>query len=269
MSAKILFMLILIATITAVPAFAENLNVVVKGLNTKVNYALDYESSGATIEAVYADLDSISLIFEVSISESHGDITIEFDRNIFDAKIGDNDDDFFIISDGEEIKFDEEKSEDMRMLSFSVPQGTEEFEIFGTMLFGESFLLNIEEAAAAAEEAKILADQEERKEFYKLVEEMEANVERINERIAEELAAEAEQARITALAEACGEGTIFLDGECVNQGLIGPQPESIESGPLINSIFAAMGIGLAVMIILWGIGRSRHKKLSVVESDDS
>ena len=42
-----------------------------------------------------------------------------------------------------------------------------------------------------------------------------------------------------------------------------------DSGPLINSIFAAMGIGLAVMIILWGIGRSRHKKSSVVESDDS
>ena len=112
-------------------------------------------------------------------------------------------------------------------------------------------------------------DKKGSKEFYKLVEEMEANVERINERIAEELAAEAEQARITALAEACGEGTIFLDGECVNQGLIGPQPESIESGPLINSIFAAMGIGLAVMIILWGIFRSRHKKSSVIESSDS
>ena len=41
------------------------------------------------------------------------------------------------------------------------------------------------------------------------------------------------------------------------------EEESIDSGPLINSIFAAMGVGLAVMIILWGIGKKRgHKKLS-------
>ena len=73
-----------------------------------------------------------------------------------------------------------------------------------------------------------------------------------------------EEARLAALAEACTEGTIFVDGECV----VEPE-ESIDSGPLINSIFAAMGIGLAVMIIVWGIFRSRHKKSSVVESDDS
>ena len=35
------------------------------------------------------------------------------------------------------------------------------------------------------------------------------------------------------------------------------EEESIDSGPLINSIFAAMGVGLAVMIILWGIGKKR------------
>jgi len=47
------------------------------------------------------------------------------------------------------------------------------------------------------------------------------------------------------------------------------EEELPDSGPLINSIFAAMGIGLAVMIILWGIGRSRHKKSSVTELADS
>ena len=62
---------------------------------------------------------------------------------------------------------------------------------------------------------------------------------------------------------ACGEGTIFEDGEC-----IAVQFEPLNSGPLINSIFAAMGIGLAVMIILWGIGKKRgHKKLS--DDEDS
>jgi len=30
-----------------------------------------------------------------------------------------------------------------------------------------------------------------------------------------------------------------------------------------------MGIGLVVMLILWGIGKARHKERSVVESDNS
>ena len=68
--------------------------------------------------------------------------------------------------------------------------------------------------------------------------------------------------------ESCGDGTVYVDGECVNEGLVGPQPEPVDSGPLINSIFAAMGIGLAVMLILWAIGRGRHKERSI-EVDDS
>ena len=118
--------------------------------------------------------------------------------------------------------------------------------------------------------------QEEKEHFYAVVvPQMEASVERINERIAEEQAAEKaeelakqEEARLLALMEACGEGTVYADGECVNEGLIGPQSEPIDSGPLINSIFAAMGIGLAVMLILWAIGRARHKERSI-EVDDS
>ena len=106
--------------------------------------------------------------------------------------------------------------------------------------------------------------------------ELDAAAERINAQIAAEKAeavaakaAAEEEARILALMATCGDGTVYVDGECVNEGLIGPQPEPVDSGSLINSVFAAMGIGLAVMIIVWGIFRSRHKKSSVVESDDS
>ena len=74
-----------------------------------------------------------------------------------------------------------------------------------------------------------------------------------------------EDARIAFLKASCGEGTLYEIGV----GCVALEEESIDSGPLINSIFAAMGIGLAVMVIVWGIFRSRHKKSSVVESDDS
>ena len=278
---KIIFTLVLIATISTMPAFAASSSIEVGGL-MKVNHALNYDTTGINLKSVTADLDSISLIFEVSVLEcsAHSienarcdpiyDMTVAFDRTIFDAKIAGEDDEFFIIADAEEITFEEEKNDTTRTLSFSLSPGTEEFEIFGTILFDESFLLKLEEM----EKAKALKEEEERKYFYEVLQpELDAAAERINERIqaeqAEKAAKEAEAARIALLMEACGDGTIYVDGECVNEGLVGPQPEPVDSGPLINSIFAAMGIGLAVMIILWGIGRSRHKKLSVSELDNS
>ena len=123
------------------------------------------------------------------------------------------------------------------------------------------------------EKAAALKEDEIRKEFYASIAEMDAAAQRINDKMAAEKeaidAAAEEEARIAALMATCGNGTVYVDGECVNEGLIGPQPEPVDSGSLINSVFAAMGIGLAVMIIVWGIFRSRHKKSSVVELDDS
>ena len=271
---KIVLALTLITVISITPAFAEPVPIEVDGL-MNIHHAISFTSSDITIEHISADLESISLIFQIqaSESESENDISIIIQRQIFDAKIGDEDDEFFIIADGEEITFEEAKDDITRTLSFSIPQGTEEFEIFGTYLFNESFLLKLEEA----KKAKELADAESKKYFYEvLVPQMEENVKRINDEIAAEqaekeaaAAAAKEASRITALMDACGDGTVYVDGECVNESLTGPQPEPVDSGPLLNSIFAAMGIGLAVMIILWGIGRSRHKERSTDESDNS
>ena len=270
MISKTVLTLALITVITITPAFAETIGIEVNGV-MKVNHGASFSTTGIEIISASADLESIALVFQVLVSESEseGDISITFDRTVFDAKIGNVDDEFFIIADGEEITFTEEKGDDSRTLSFSIPQGTEEFEIFGTILFDESFLLQLEEL----EKAAALKEDEQRKEFYESVAAMEAAAQRINDKIAAEAEAAAaaaeEESRIAALMATCGDGTVYVDGECVNEGLMGPQSEPVDSGSLINSVFAAMGIGLAVMIIVWGIFRSRHKKSSVVESDDS
>ena len=274
MMTKIVLALALSTIISITPAFAETIAIEVNGV-MKVNHGVSYSATGIEITSASADLESIALVFQVLVSESEseGDVSITLDRAVFDAKIGDADDEFFIIADGEEITFEEAKDDITRTLSFSIPQGTEEFEIFGTILFDESFLLKLEEA----EKAQALKEEEERKYFYEVLQpQLEEQAKKFNDAIAAEKAAEAaaeaaaaEKARMIALMATCGDGTIYIDGECVNEGLIGPQPESVDSGPLINAIFAAMGIGLAVMIILWGIGRSRHKKSSIVESSNS
>ena len=46
------------------------------------------------------------------------------------------------------------------------------------------------------------------------------------------------------------------------------EKESVNPTPLLYGIFSAMGIGLAVTLILWGIGKRSHKKLDA-ESDAS
>ena len=64
----------------------------------KVNNAVSYTSTGIEIESILADLESIALIFQVSVSESEseGDISVVFDRTVFDAKIAGEDVEFFI-----------------------------------------------------------------------------------------------------------------------------------------------------------------------------
>ena len=235
LNSKIFILFALIATISTAPAFAELDSILIKGLDTKVNYHLQYTSDGMTVDSVVADLDFISLIFDVSVTEAIGAMSITLDRHVFDAKIGSEDDEFFILADGEEVQFTEEKNDISRTLSFIIPQGSEEVEIIRTILFGNSFLLAMEQAEAQAEAA------------------------------AQAEAETQEEDRLAQLMDACGEGTVFEDGACVLEVI---EKESVNPTPLLYGIFSAMGIGLAVTLILWGIGKRSHKKLDA-ESDAS
>ena len=93
------------------------------------SYDIDYNANNVVLKSVTADLDFISLIFETEVSGSEGDVSITFQRDFFDAKLGYSDDDFFILSDGDEIEFEEVKTDESRTLSFSISAGTEEIEI--------------------------------------------------------------------------------------------------------------------------------------------
>ena len=261
MLAKTLVIFVLIATIAITPAFASTIPIEIKQLNALLHYDIPYTSTGVVINSVTADLDFISLIFGISVTEPLGEISITFDRDIFDAIIDEEDDEFFILADGEEVQFVEQKIGNDRTLSFAVPAGTEELEIIGTILFDASFLDAVKAIEQQDEEEKKALAKAQGEAMKKLIEEEAAKTKAEHEA---RMAAQ-EESRLAVLEEACGEGTTFVDGECIV-----PEKESIDSGSLINSIFAAMGIGLAAMIILWGIGKKRgHKKLSDDGSDDS
>ena len=265
MKLNIAYVTVLIAAIMIPSAFADS-------VTTEINstsYDIEYTGNNVILKSATADLDFISLIFETEVTGTDGDVTITFQRDFFDAKIGYSDDDFFILSDGDEIEFEEIKDDTSRTLSFSLSAGTEEIEIIGTILADNSFL---EEQKEQAEQE--IKDKEAAEKEAAAIDEAkkEAAEKAAAEKAAADAAAKAEQEaklaeeqRLEKLMSSCGDGTVFENGECVLSPMA-KNATDMRTGPLIYSIVIAMSLGIIITLILWGIGKRSHKVLS---DDDS
>lgn len=265
MKLNIAYVTVLIAAIMIPSAFADSVTTQIDS----TSYDIEYTGNNVVLKSATADLDFISLIFETEVTGTEGDITITFQRDFFDAKIGYSDDDFFILSDGDEIEFEEIKDDTSRTLSFSLSAGTEEIEIIGTILADNSFLEEQKEQAQQEIKDKEAAEKEAAAidEAKKEAAEKEAA-----EKAAAEAAAKAEQEaklaeeqRLEQLMNSCGDGTVFENGECVLSPMA-KNATDMRTGPLIYSIVIGMSLGIVIMLILWGIGKKSHKVLS---EDDS
>ena len=253
MKLKTVYITALIFSIMIPSAFADTVSTEID--NT--NYDIVYTGNNVVLESATADLDFISLIFETNVSGSEGEITITFQRDFFDAKLGYSDDDFFILSDGDEIEFEEVKTDESRTLSFSLSAGTEEIEIIGTILATNSFLIEQEQQAEDSA-AKAQADAE-------AAAQAQADAEAVAQAQADAEAKNIEEKKLDKLMNSCGDGTVYENGECVLSPM-GKNASDTRTGPLIYSIVIGMSIGIVIMMILWGIGKKSHKVLS---DDDS
>ena len=255
MKLKIAYITVLFFSLAIPSAFADTVSTEIDD----TSYDIDYNANNVVLKSVTADLDFISLIFETEVSGSEGDVSITFQRDFFDAKLGYSDDDFFILSDGDEIEFAEVKTDKSRTLSFSLSAGTEEIEIIGTILANNSFLIEQEQQAQDAEAAaQAQADAE-------AAAQAQADAEAAAQAQADADAKNTEEEKLDKLMNACGDGTIYENGECV----LSPMEKNasdMRTGPLIYSIVIGMSIGIVIMMILWGIGKKSHKVLS---DDDS
>ena len=265
MKLNIAYVTVLIAAIMIPSAFADSVTTQIDS----TSYDIEYTGNNVVLKSATADLDFISLIFETEVTGTDGDVTITFQRDFFDAKIGYSDDDFFILSDGDEIEFEEIKDDTSRTLSFSLSAGTEEIEIIGTILADNSFL---EEQKEQAEQE--IKDKEAAEKEAAAIDEAkkEAAEKAAAEKVAADAAAKAEQEaklaeeqRLEKLMSSCGDGTVFENGECVLSPMA-KNATDMRTGPLIYSIVIAMSIGIILTLILWGIGKRSHKVLS---DDDS
>ena len=265
MKLKIAYITVLFFSLAIPSAFADTVSTEIDD----TSYDIDYNANNVVLKSVTADLDFISLIFETEVSGSEGDVSITFQRDFFDAKLGYSDDDFFILSDGDEIEFEEVKTDEYRTLSFSLSAGTEEIEIIGTILANNSFLIEQEQQdAEAAAQAQADADAKAQAEAAAQAQAeaaAQAQAEAAAKAHAEADAKNAEEEKIENMMNTCGDGTVYENGECV----LSPMEKNasdFRTGPLIYSIVIGMSLGIVIMMILWGIGKKSHKVLS---DDDS
>jgi len=103
---------------------------------TEGDFGLTYQITGGSVVSIIPDVDQSSLIIVIEASDD-GELTITLPREIIDAKIGDADDDFFVLVDAEEVDFDEIVTETDRTLTIGFLAGTEEIEIIGTFVIPE------------------------------------------------------------------------------------------------------------------------------------
>tara|TARA_B110000196_G_scaffold318713_1_gene334742 strand:- start:2429 stop:3118 length:690 start_codon:yes stop_codon:yes gene_type:complete len=221
---KIILAFAIFTVISVIPgAFADSISVDIEDST----YEIDFTSIDVEIKSVSADTDFISLIFEIDVLSKNGQLEFNFDRNFFDAKLGSEDDDFFVLVDGDELSFEESKDDFYRNIVFSVDPGSEEIEIIGSQIVGISYLLEKEV------EIQIQIEAEEQ-----AIEEQEAEI-------------------ISKLQEQCGEGTILEDGVCV----LANESVPINVTPLFLGFGIAFGIAITAVLILWGFGKISNKEL--------
>ena len=97
---------------------------------------IGYEISGGKLLSIMPDVDANSLIISIEAT-SDGSMTLTIPRSVMDAIHDGEDDEFFVLIDGEEVDFDESITSNDRTLTIEFPAGAEMIEIIGTFVVPE------------------------------------------------------------------------------------------------------------------------------------
>jgi len=234
---KISLGLIFFTILSTAFVYAETISVDVDG----TSFDVQYTAVGMTVTGIESDTESVSLIFSVDVTDSTGILNVELERSFFDSIYDDTDDLFFILADGDEAISEEiQSTSQSRSLIITVPSGTEDLEIIGSV-----FNNSVEEPIV---EEPIVEEP--------IVEE--PIVENIpNNECGPGTILEDD---ICILDQRCGPGTILEDGACVLDSAPVTSSSSGNSKELIMSITVAFVIAGIIGIILALISRANRNK---------
>ncbi len=232
--------LIFVAILSSTLVYAETVSVNVEG-NT---FDIEYTGDGVSVTGVEPDLDFVSLIFSVDVTSSPGTLEVTLERSFFDSIYLGSDDDFIVLADGDEPSYSEiETTTTTRTLSITLPSGTDEVEIIGTIFGGPSIEPAAETAAEPAPEPVAETPPESTPEQTPTPTE--------DEKVEDKPRTECGPGTILkdgvcVLDEMCGPGTILKDGVCVIEST--PTPTSSP-----KSLAKEMVFGFMAALVISGI----------------
>ena len=103
---------------------------------SSVEFRTEYDINGGKVISIVPDTDANSIIVQIDTTDE-GVFTVTIPREVMDATINGEDDEFFVLVDGEEVEYEETKTSTERTLTVAFPAGSEEIEIIGTFVVPE------------------------------------------------------------------------------------------------------------------------------------
>jgi hypothetical protein len=229
----------------------ETLSVTIDGMPFDVNFS----TIGLNVYEIESDTDSMSLIFYVDVSGSNGKLEVTFDREFFDSVYDGVDDQFFILSDGDETIFREiQNTPESRTLSIDVQLGTEELEIIGSE-FGFSKVISVPVVETPVVETTVVETTVVETTVVEIVPTNECGPGTVLEN------------NVCVLDERCGPGTVLENNVCVldsssttNSPTVSNTSSPSSNKEMIISFSVAFGIAGVIGIILALIAKAHKKK---------
>jgi len=123
------------------------------------SHTISYLVQGGSLEGLFVTLGTNILTVQVN-AFTDGKLLMKIPRLFLDAKKENNDDDFFVLVDGEEVEFDEIATSIDRTLTVQFVKGTKEIMIVGTSMIGGTTLLKDEDVVEILEGSSVPRDDE-------------------------------------------------------------------------------------------------------------
>jgi predicted secreted protein with PEFG-CTERM motif len=100
-------------------------------------YTVTYGIDNGKVNGMNVDTKNLSLIVSMQTA-GDGTLTLTVPRDLIDAKINGQDDQFFVLADGQNTDFQEsQKTQTDRTLTIPYTDGTEQIEVIGTQVVPE------------------------------------------------------------------------------------------------------------------------------------
>ena len=101
----------------------------------ETSFDVPYTATGLNVIGIESDNESVSLIFSVDVTDLDSKLSVVLDRSFFDSVYNKLPIDYIVLADGDYALFEEIEINSLsRTLNITVPSGTEELEILGSIL---------------------------------------------------------------------------------------------------------------------------------------